>query len=863
MDADTNIASKLLPCNIWQRHRSSPTIELLTCLAWGLLLRRVGDGIMVYLLKYTSIFLPLPRKQHYQVRSGKKRKRIDEVDLMSDKEQSNSAFGDIVPSSLVGCFGCNGTSYSTSFSRNCGIKSHQESLSGEATLCTGTDNANTEGNTNGEHQECSNQITAKSRKRLRQFSWQRHRKRRQLDIQETYSSTQCTKTMSDRERPSERPQSGLNTSMPLQCSCCLVLQTLQRVTREAGIDKQFMFYKLECSSSVFPRKLFYTDQNTEGRVCSIFEGNKFQTNSLGKRHAKVLQQGKLPLDECSSLETDLGKRTPETRTSPDFVLKHTKVQSADMPRKCSQVNNVADAMKHEIVEKWIFWLFSCLVVPLLQANFYVTESERGKQDVFYFRKSIWKKVMNLNDQNYRPLNDASVRNIIGKRSFGFSRVRLRPKGNGVRVLANLKASSRMPVKEHSLKVLSCGLLGKLSLHPRHVKYDTFKSVNNVLPRLISIRLHDDVYRKLCPFLSVLKNGSTTVPSVFIVVCDVSKAFDSVNQDKLLSVMKDVIENDECLLKLSHQVVCTKKSLWVRQNIILADQDISIGSTKFTSASYHSLHGILVNQGWSRKIRKEELYFNLNEHVKQNVLQLDKKYYLQHNLLLDIYQRHDDYDASAEAARFFSRLQRGFREYNCYMNQEKCGLNFDIDQKSGITSNRVHMGDDGITFLRWCGLFINCCTLEVQADYTRYLNTHLSSTLTVCWQGKPGHHSKAKLCDHLRPKCHPIFYDSNINSAVVVRLNIYQAFLLCGMKFHCYVYDLSNICRLSAKSYMGIIEGSFRAYIQVLKRKQSRYKEVLSLLRSRLIAQATAKCVSSILKDAVDDSRSPVMWKIMY
>ncbi|GMP59811.1 hypothetical protein CsSME_00022940 [Camellia sinensis var. sinensis] len=224
--------------------------------------------------------------------------------------------------------------------------------------------------------------------------------------------------------------------------------------------------------------------------------------------------------------------------------------------------------------------------------------------------------MNLNDQNYRPLNDASVRNIIGKRSLGFSRVRLRPKGNGVRVLANLKASSRMPVKEHSLKVLSCGLLGKLSLHPRHVKYDTFKSVNNVL-------------RDLHAFLKVLKNGSTTVPSVFIVVCDVSKAFDSVNQDKLLSVMKDVIENDECLLKLSHQVVCTKKSLWVRQNIILADQDISIGSTKFTSASYHSLHGILVNQGWSRKIRKEELYFNLNEHVKQNVLQLDKKYYLQH------------------------------------------------------------------------------------------------------------------------------------------------------------------------------------------------------------------------------------------
>lgn len=28
---------------------------------------QVGDGVMVYLLKYASIFLPLPRKKHYQV----------------------------------------------------------------------------------------------------------------------------------------------------------------------------------------------------------------------------------------------------------------------------------------------------------------------------------------------------------------------------------------------------------------------------------------------------------------------------------------------------------------------------------------------------------------------------------------------------------------------------------------------------------------------------------------------------------------------------------------------------------------------------------------------------------------------------
>ena len=92
---------------------------------------------------------------------------------------------------------------------------------------------------------------------------------------------------------------------------------------------------------------------------------------------------------------------------------------------------------------------------------------------------------------------------------------------------------------------------------------------------------------------------------------------------------------------------------------------------------------------------------------------------------------------------------------------------------------------------------------------RYLKNHLSSTLTVSWQGKPGHHLKTKLCGFMRPKCHPIFFCSNINSADVVRLNIYQAFLVCAMKFHCYVCDLSYICKLHKGFYLKMIQKSVR------------------------------------------------------
>ena len=34
---------------------------------------------------------------------------------------------------------------------------------------------------------------------------------------------------------------------------------------------------------------------------------------------------------------------------------------------------------------WMYWLFGELVVPVLRAHFYVTESEAHRQRIFYYR----------------------------------------------------------------------------------------------------------------------------------------------------------------------------------------------------------------------------------------------------------------------------------------------------------------------------------------------------------------------------------------------------------------------------------------------------------------------------------------------
>lgn len=75
----------------------------------------------------------------------------------------------------------------------------------------------------------------------------------------------------------------------------------------------------------------------------------------------------------------------------------------------------------------------------------------------------------------------------------------------------------------------------------------------------------------------------------------------------------------------------------------------------------------------------------------------------------------------QASLFKFLLQRGFSEYNCYMNEGKFGSNFGKDQ---ISSSRFCIGEDGISFLRWSGVLVNCSTLEIQADYMRWVSSQL-------------------------------------------------------------------------------------------------------------------------------------------
>ncbi|KAG5000321.1 hypothetical protein JHK87_021393 [Glycine soja] len=912
----------------------------------------------------------------YQNNGEQKRKRVDADDLPVKKQKCHNSYSTIGP--LGFSINCDLTSkYSMQLIRHHGTRNYDVSVSEvPKSTRTGTVLRKLE----SEGKQGSNCITPRLGKRSRPFKWQRRscKMQKQLNLEENSLNTHCNvlPTNKDCMHATSLPNTtslSYHAKMPWQCSCCLILQSLPAVPKRTDIKRQSIFYNLESSHAVFPKKhiLYSLKPNlaySKHLIDDIFGFSNAQIipclhsngsclidsgclyHSLVKwfkhliRRTRYCQHTKLLNKHCVVSSFDLDKNTigsskyhadtVETIDSPSEAFKSycSKSQVVSfiwaVSRSLLPSELLVHGVKHKLLEKWIFWYFSFLVVPLVQSNFYVTESEQGKQDIYYYPKPVWEKlaastVACFKDWRYSCLDDVAVHNILRGRKFGFSKLRLQPKENGVRMVANLKGSSKMPLLMSTMGVRNWKTKGKVK---NHSKYKHYPSVNSVLrdahtilkgirfkePNKLGSSVFDynDVYKKLCPFLVGQKKGSASMPNLFIVKSDVMKAFDSINQDKLLDIMKDFLLKDVYFLKQYDEVVCTKKSLWVQKQFTMLDETRNNSDTQFTSfASFHSHHGVFVNQERWNTVKKKALNADLMQHVKRNVLQFNGKFYLQDvgipqggvlsSLLCSMYYGHlerhvifpflektlecgsctennagqtnyddkvssymlmrfiDDFlfisTSKKQAASFFSRLERGFRGYNCHMNKKKFGANFDVEHISDCPLNRVYVGEDGATsFLQWSGLLINCSTMEIQADYTKYLGSHLSSTLTVRWQGKPGINLKGKLRLFLRPKCHPIFFDSNINSAAVLIKKQMHSISLNSEIQPILVLEKEEV------EWLGL-----HAFVQVLKRKQSRHKELLAILRSRLSSHRMSERVSLELKYAINTKNSSLLWDIKY
>lgn len=117
--------------------------------------------------------------------------------------------------------------------------------------------------------------------------------------------------------------------------------------------------------------------------------------------------------------------------------------------------------RRELFAELFYWMFDSLIIPLVRAHFYVTETAPAKNRLFYFRHDAWKKLSEpefdqLKLNMLTPFNkNKAQENGTWNQALGVAAVRLLPKEYGVRPIINLqrKVDVSKNIKVHGLYML--------------------------------------------------------------------------------------------------------------------------------------------------------------------------------------------------------------------------------------------------------------------------------------------------------------------------------------------------------------------------------------------------------------------------
>ncbi|KAK8050638.1 RNA-directed DNA polymerase [Apiospora phragmitis] len=415
----------------------------------------------------------------------------------------------------------------------------------------------------------------------------------------------------------------------------------------------------------------------------------------------------------------------------------------------------------ELFQEFLYYVFDSLLIPLIRSNFYVTESNTHKYQLFFFRHDVWKYVAEpamaaVKSKMFEEVSIDAALKILDSRSLGFSQVRLLPKESSIRPIMNLRR--RMVTKGNSNTL---GPSINTILGPVHTMLQLEKSMN---PAKLGATMFSvgDIYKRVKEFKS---NIHQSAKPLYFAKVDVQAAFDTIPQSAIVGLL-DSIPQQRSYRIAKHAEISSNildsptdrnkmaKAKPARKwlSTALRDRDTStfLQLLEDQQQTAQKRNTVFIDSVVKKQYDTSQLMQLVASHIQQNLVKIGKKFYRQKrgipqgsvlssilcnyfyaDLEMHVLKFLDSDDClllrliddfllittdRGKAARFVETMHRGVPEYGVQVNPAKTLVNFDLEVNQTPVSKIG--GSSGGDAFPYCGTLIHSKTLDITKDRDR-------------------------------------------------------------------------------------------------------------------------------------------------
>lgn len=417
--------------------------------------------------------------------------------------------------------------------------------------------------------------------------------------------------------------------------------------------------------------------------------------------------------------------------------------------------------RREIFQEFLYFVFDSLLMPLIKSNFYVTETSTHRNQIFYFRHDIWRRIAApaisvLKRDMLEAVTLTQANSILDGRRMGFSAVRLLPKGNKLRPIMNLRR--RQLSRSGSRRMLGPSINSVLAPIHTALRFEKDTNPQKLGSTLFSV---NDMYRRLKGFkkaieaMSTTPTNSTGTTRLYFAKLDVQSAFDTIPQADLLELMRSVPSQSKYTIikhaevrpgertTLGPRRLRSKAMRRWRAIVLPQGQDATFTARLQNGLATKRMDTVFIDGVAQKGYDTSALLHLMTDHIQRNLVKFGKKYYRQKRgipqgsvlssflcnyFYADLERKHlgflsgpdcllmrltDDFLLITldqdKAVKFVETMHRGLPDYGVQVSPHKTVLNFPMS----LHGEPLQMAASGA--FPYCGTCINDATLEITKD----------------------------------------------------------------------------------------------------------------------------------------------------